>query len=216
MKTSDRLIVLHFTKLGDNSIVLHCLCRNLGRRGLVCRIRKGGSTALYMPLSIIDAEIAENPKSNLWQLSGASGSLTLNSIRTDLYKNAIALFMSEVLYRTVHEDAYEQGLFEWCEKSIATLEELPSGCSNFHLRWLLELCSAMGFHPGLQDVAPFAGEQLPNLQKLMELPLEECLIYPMNGKDRSDCAAALLKYLSSHIGNNLNIKSLAVLQELFR
>lgn len=216
MKIGDRLIVLHITKLGENSIVVHCLCRKLGRRGLICRVRKGGSLALFMPLSVIDAEIAENPKSELWRLSGASQALALNDIRKDPYKNAIALFMSEVLYRTVREDVFDPGLFDWCEKTIATLEQLPAGCPNFHLRSLLELCSAMGFSPGIQDLAPFAGEQLANLQRLITLPLEECLVYPMSGKDRSECAAALLEYLSSHIGIRINVKSLAVLQELFR
>lgn len=216
MKTSDRLIVLHYTKLGENSVVVHCLCRNLGRRGFMCRVRKGGSLALFMPLSVIDAEIVPNPKSDLWRISAASSAIALNNVRTDLNKNAVALFMSEVLYRTVHEEAYEQGLFEWCQKSIATLEELPSGCPNFHLRWLLELCSAMGFCPAKENLAPFAGTQLSNLGQLMSLPLQDCLVYPMSGRDRSECAAALLDYLSSNLGNNINIKSLAVLQELFR
>lgn len=216
MKHNSRLIILHFTKLGEKSLVLHCLTRDWGRRSFVCNVGRGGSRAMMLPLSIVDAEITGNPKSELWRASSMSAAQSLSNIRTNPYKNAISLFMSEVLYRAVHEGDFEPGLFEWCEKSILTLEMMPSDCSNYHLRWLLELCGAMGFSPEAGDIAPFAGEHFVRIKELIRLPFAECMLLQMNGQERCRIAETLLRYLSSHIESAINVKSLGVLQELFK
>ncbi|MBR4822846.1 MAG: recombination protein O N-terminal domain-containing protein, partial [Bacteroidales bacterium] len=36
------LVVLNSTKLGDSSLVLHCLSREYGRRSFIVAVRKGG------------------------------------------------------------------------------------------------------------------------------------------------------------------------------
>lgn len=216
MKHNARLIILHSTKLGENSLVLHCLTPEWGRRSFLCRISRGTSMALYLPLSINDALVTENAKSDLWRADSLSAAFSLNSIRTNPYKNAISLFMSEVLYRAIHEGAYEPGLFEWCRKSILTLEELPSDCSNYHLVWLLDLCREMGFEPSaeaLQQAGLIPGRAL---LRMLGRTAAENLLLPMNGSERSETAGMLLKYLGIHIENNLNVKSLSVLQELFK
>ena len=46
-------------------------------------------------------------------------------------------------------------------------------------------------------------------------PYDEALLLPLTGKARSEIAGALLDYLSSHLEYRLNIRSLAVLGELF-
>lgn len=216
MKHSGRLIILHYTKIGEKSLVLHCLTGDWGRRSFVCTVKRGGSMAILLPLSIVDAEISENPKSELWRAGSMSAAYPLSNIRTNPYKNAISLFMSEVLYRAVHEGDFEPGLFEWCEKSILTLDSLPSDCSNFHLRWLLELCGAMGFSPDAIELAPFAGEYYARIKDLVSLSFAECMLLPMSGRERCAIVGILLQYLSYHIESAINVKSLGVLQELFK
>jgi DNA repair protein RecO (recombination protein O) len=144
MNSSVRLIVLNSTKLGENSLVLHCLCREMGRRSFIVTVRKGGSRALYLPPNILDAEVIENRKSDLWRLRGISAVHPLNGIRSDFDKNAISLFMSEVLWRAVQDGAAEEGLYDWCERSVLTLDALEGDFANYHLRFLMELAGAMG------------------------------------------------------------------------
>ena len=61
------LIVLHTTKFGENSIVVHTLSRDYGRRGFLvrCAGRKSVMT-LFQPLSVLEAEIHESSKSKLF------------------------------------------------------------------------------------------------------------------------------------------------------
>ena len=216
MNDSERLIVLNSTKLGDSSLVLHCLCRRLGRRSFIVPVRKGGSRALYLPFSVLDAEVMENRKSDLWRLHGVSAVYPLNGIRSSFDKNAICLFMSEVLWRTVQDGAAEEGLYDWCERSILTLDAMSGDFANFHLRFLMELAGALGFSPSFEDLAPFAGENLREISELLSADFEAFMLAPLSGERRSAIADALLRYLSAHLEIPLNIRSLAVLGELYR
>ena len=124
--------------------------------------------------------------------------------------------MSEVLYRTVREGAREEGLFEWCERSVLTLDALQGDFANYHLRFLLELAAALGFSPSWEDLAPFAGEHLANVRELLRADFGASLLVPLSGEVRNEIAELLLRYLSFHSESRIEARSLRVLRELFR
>lgn len=157
MTGSSELIVLGHTKFGDNSIVLHTLGRVYGRRSFLVRIGKRAGMAMFLPLSIVEADITENPKSTLWSARNFSSRYGLAGIRGNIYKNAMSMFMAEVLFRTLKEGSCEEGLYDWCCGQILTLDALESDFSNFHLLFLLGLASALGFRPRFEDLIPFVG-----------------------------------------------------------
>ena len=210
------LIVLNLTKIGETSIVLHTLTKEYGRRSFVVKVSKKTSMAQFLPLNILEADVKESTKSTLWRADSLSVKHPLNGIRTNIFKNTMTLFMSEVLYRIVHDGVNEDGLFEWCERNILTLEAIESDFSNYHLRFLLELSAALGFSPSLEDLLPFAGHHLDEIRKLLELSLPESMLVPLNGAGRTEIAESLLDYLSRHTETALNIQSLKVLSEIFR
>ena len=216
MVHSTPLIVLSSTKVGEGSLVLHTLSPGWGRRSFITGVGKGGGTAMFLPLSLLDAEIVENPKSELWRLRSPGVSEPLLGIRTDIRKNTMTLFMSEVLMRTVRDGAREEGLYEWCRQSILTLDALRTDFSNFHLRFLLEFAGALGFAPTLEDLAPFAGEHLAVVRQLLQSGPAESLIIPMNGAQRNAVASLLLDYIGFHTETRLNVRSLQVLRELYK
>ena len=216
MKHASRLIILAVTKVGEKSLVLHTLSRQWGRRSFITGVGRSSAMALYLPLNILDAEIQENPKSDLWRLHGISAVHPLSGLRSDVRKNAMTMFMSEVLYRTIKDGANEDGLFEWCARSILTLDALSSDFSNYHLRFLLELCGALGFSPSEEDLVPFAGEHLKDLRQLLTLSFSESMLLPLSGSSRNEIAQILLEYLGHHTESRIEVRSLHVLRELFR
>ena len=216
MDHHTRLIILNTTKIGERSLVLHALSPDWGRRSFIASVPKGGGMALFQPLSVLDAEIKENPRSELWRVHALSASHPLTGIRTSAAKNAMTLFMSEVLYRTVRDGAREEGLFEWCERSILTLDALEGDYANFHLRFLLEFAAALGFSPSLEDLMPFAGERLGELKVLLRSDFGACMLIPLSGETRSEIAEILLRYLGYHTETRIEARSLRVLRELFR
>lgn len=172
--------------------------------------------SLFLPLNILEAEITENPRSDLWRVRNMSVEYPLNGIRSDMAKNAMTMFMSEVLFRTIRDGANEEGLFEWCRRSILTLDALESDYSNYHLRFLLELAVTLGFSPSMEDLSPFAGERYTEIETLARSDFGSCMLLPLSGETRNDIAGRLLQYIGYHTECRLNIRSLGVLREIFR
>jgi DNA repair protein RecO (recombination protein O) len=209
------LIVLNLTKLGESSVVLHALSREYGRRSFVVKVSRKTSMSLFLPLNILEADVTESPKSTLWRAGSVTARYPLNGIRSNIYKNTMTLFMSEVLYRAVKDGSREEGLYEWCERSILTLDAMERDFSNYHLRFLMELSVAMGFSPSAESLAPFAGKYYPMLSEFVQASFAEAMLMPMNGEVRNALSEILLKYLAHHSESSLNVQSLKVLRELY-
>lgn len=215
MTSSTEIIVLNTTKIGESSIVLHTLSREYGRKGFVVNVSKRTSMSLFLPLNVLEAEVVENPKTSLWKAQRLTAVYPLAGIRSNLYKNTMTLFMSEVLYRSVKEGANEDGLYDWCVRSILTLDAMQSDFSNYHIRFLLELAVALGFSPSAGDLAPFAGEYYPVLTEFVGASFPEAMLLPLTGEKRNAIAEILLRYISHHTESALNVRSLSVLRELY-
>ncbi len=209
-------IVLATTKVGDNAIVVHTLSKEYGRRGFLLRSAKKTAGALLLPLNILEADVVENPKSELWTIKNLLLKDSLQGIRGNLQKNTITLFMAEVLMRTLKDGTNEDGLYEWCVGSILTFNALESDWTNFHVRFLMELAGALGFRPSFQSIAPFAQEQLQPMKQLLEADFTASMLLPLSGSTRSALCEDLLRYLSYHTDTNIQVKSLDVLKELYR
>ena len=216
MTTNTGLIVLHTTKFGENSLVVHTLSKDYGRRSfLVKGVGKKAGMSLLLPLNILEADILETSKSTLYTARNLVARHPLLGIRNDIYKNSMTMFMSEVLYRVVREGAYEEGLFEWCEKNILLLDAVNIDFSNFHIRFLLELCVALGFSPEARDLVPFVGDHYPLIERFMSAPFAESMLIPLNGATRNEIAEEILRYIEFHSESAVNVNSLKVLRELF-
>jgi DNA repair protein RecO (recombination protein O) len=215
MKSKAELIVLNHTKVGDNSIVLHTLSAEYGRRGFLVRVSPKTAMALFLPLNILQAEVTENPKSDLWFARNFVSVSPLNGIRSNIHKNTMTLFMSEVLYRVVKDQTNEDGLADWLKGQILTLDALESDFANFHLMFLLNLCSTLGFDPDTAGIAPFADIHLAQVETLLKRPFAEAMLMPLSGADRNAIAESILKYIEFHTESAVNVRSLAVLREIY-
>lgn len=216
MTTNTELIVLHTTKFGENSVVLHTLSKEYGRRGFLVRgIGRKPMASLFLPLTILEADITETSKSRLYTARNLTPKYPLNGIRSNMFKNTMTLFMSEVLYRVVKEGGNEQGLYEWCEKSIQLLDSMESDFSNFHIRFLLELAVSLGFSPESQDMRPFTGEHHRTVERFMQESFAGSMLIPLSGAVRNEIAEDILRYIEFHSESAVNINSLKVLRELF-
>ena len=216
MTTNTGLIVLHTTKFGENSIVLHTLSKEYGRRGFLVRgVGKKSMTSLFLPLTVLEADITESSKSKLYTARNLNAKYPLNGIRGNMFKNSMTLFMSEVLYRVVKEGGNEQGLYEWCEKSIQLLDSIESDFSNFHIRFLLELAIVLGFSPEAQDLRPFTGDHFPIVERFIQDSFAESMLIPLSGQVRNEIAEEILRYIEFHSESAVNVNSLKVLRELF-
>ena len=216
MTTSTELIILHTTKFGENSIVAHTLSKEYGRRGFLVRgTGRKASLSLLQPLSILEADVVESSRSKLWTVRALTAKHPLTGIRNSISKNAMTMFMAEVMYRTLKDGSNESGLYEWCEKNILLLDAITSDFNNFHIHFLLEFTIALGFRPEAHDLEPFTKEHSERIQRFMREPFAESMLIPMSGSVRNDIAEGILRYIEHHTESAININSLKVLHELF-
>ena len=212
---NTELIVLHTTKFGENSIVVHSLSRDYGRRSFLVRGVGKKSMSLFLPLNILEADIIESSKSTLFTARNLSSACSLTGIRNNILKNSMTMFMSEVLYRTIKEGTWEQDLYQWCRKSILTLDAIQSDFSNFHIRFLLELAVTLGFRPESRDLLPFVGDHDGTIKDFMQMSFAESMLIPLNGVTRNEIAEEILRYIEFHTESSVNVNSLKVLREIF-
>ncbi len=213
---SIELIVLGTTRVGESAVVVHTLSREHGRRGFLVRSGKKAGMTLFLPLNILEADVVENPKSELWTLRNIHLKDGLAGVRANLYKNTMTLFLAEVLFRTLREGMVEEGLYQWCVGALLTLDALENDFANYPVRFLLELSGALGFRPSFDDIAPFAKTELPALKAFLETGFGPSMLIPLNGATRNALCEDLLQYLSFHTEIPIQVKSLAVLRELYR
>ena len=216
MTRAIEIIVLHTTRFGENSIVVHTLSKEYGRRSFLVRgaDRKSVIT-LLQPLAILEADVTESTKSNLYTARNLTTRYPLLGIRNNIYKNTMTMFMSEALYRIVKDGTKEEGLFEWCVKDILMLDALQSDFSNFHIRFLLELCIALGFSPETRDIMPFTRDHSPVVERFLKESLADSMMIPLSGSIRNEIAEEILRYIEYHVESSVNIASLRVLRELY-
>lgn len=213
---NSEFILLHTTKYGENSIILHTLSREYGRKGFFIKsMPRRSATSLFFPLSILEADIFETNKSRLFTARNVASRYSLTGIRNSIGKSAITMFVSEVLYRVIKDGMQDAALYDMCVRNILLLDAMESDFSNFHLYFLLEFIISLGFSPELHDLEPFLDERLPLAADFIGKPFSEAMLVPMTGEVRNDIAERLLKYIEYHTESSVKVNSLKVLRELF-
>ena len=210
------IIVLHYTKYGEASLVLHSLSKDFGRKSFFVRsIAKKSLKGYFSPLNIIEAKVDKNNKSSLPTLKNVDSSYSLLGIRNSIYKSAIAMFMSEVLFKVIKDGECEAQLYDWAKRSILLLEDLKAGFSNFHIWFLLELSVVLGYAPTEKSLLPYIENDEKGIIAFLGLSFKEAMLFPLNGVERNIIARSLIKYIENNSESKININSLDVLRELF-
>jgi DNA repair protein RecO (recombination protein O) len=233
-------IVLHSLKYNDTSNIVDIYTELYGRTSFlipVSRSRKATVKAvLFQPLSIVELEADFRSSSNLYRIKEAKA-YPFKSIPYHPYKSAIALFLAEFLYRAVKEDGENRPLFAYLKHSIEWLDERETDFANYHLVFLMHLTRFLGLYPNLDDYhqgdyfdllnAGFTSlrplkhtfyvnpEESFRLTRLMRMNYDTMHLFTMNRVDRARCLTIIGDYYRLHIPGFHELKSLAVLQELF-
>ncbi len=221
MKQPCELIVLHTTKYGENALVIHTLCREMGKKSFLVRgVGKKVSPAWFLQFNIIEADISHSEKSSLDVASHFVQKEPLSALRESPGKNCIALFLSEVLLKTLQEGEVDAELYAWLRGRILLLDRMGTDenqipYANFHLALLKELCEKTGYQASEQDLLIFSEEGLSDLEKLEGKTFEQTLLIPLTGRRRDRIIRSYLKYLEYHLDTPLRIQSLDVLTALF-
>ncbi len=115
-------------------------------------VRAGGGEAGTLPAAGIGGtcEADFRPNATIYKVRQAKSLYPFATLPYDPYKSAIALFLSEFLYRAVREEAENRPLFAYLYH-CHWLDECREGFANFHLVFLMCLSRFLGLYPNLED-----------------------------------------------------------------
>jgi DNA repair protein RecO (recombination protein O) len=213
----SRIVVLHLTKYGESSLILHAIDALSGRRSFLVRgIKRGNATAVFHPLAILDVVSAESPKSSLAWLREWEPAAELHDIRGNLLKASVAMFLSEVLYRSFTSELADPQFFDWLCETVGRLDREEGSIANYPMWFLVSYAVQLGFRPD-QPVEPqgiFTPTESDLLFTLLRSPFPEAMALSLSAQRRSEFSRKMLQYLSYHLGATIDAKSLDVLHEV--
>ncbi len=151
MLHQTRGIALHATKFSETSYVVKIYTELFGLQSyLIKGVRKQNSRikpGLFQPLTLLDLVVWHKEESSLQNLKEADFSHPYQTIPFDIRKSSIALFLNELVYKTIHEEDPHPELFSFLYRSCLDLDAAIDNFWLFHLVFSLQLTRYLGCMP---------------------------------------------------------------------
>jgi DNA repair protein RecO (recombination protein O) len=148
-KTSG--ILLHTTNYTDSSLIVKAYTRESGLQSYMISGVRGkrskNKASLLQPMAIVELVASGSDKQKLRRITEISVQHPYSSIPYDIVKSTIALFLNEVLFRSLKEDEADEALYEYLRNALLILDLSTESCSNFHVYLMLQLTRFLGFFP---------------------------------------------------------------------
>lgn len=233
-------IVLNVRKYNDKNSIVTLFTRERGRLVFISPSGSGKASnvrrARLQPLSVVTTDLNFKNGVELQRL----GSISSAEIWTDIYfnpsKRALALFISEFLYRLIYATMPDPHLFDFILSSVRLLDRMQTGIADFHIPFLIALLSFSGIQPDVSDIRPgyvfefqsgtfvpefeaktpfIAGTEAEIIPWLLRLNFANMKCLRLNALNRRQILYGLLNYFSFHFPGLVSLKSPEVLREIF-
>jgi len=240
MLTKTRAVVLRTIKYGESQIITDMLTEACGRMSFMLHVPKTNrakvKTRLMQPLALIDIVFDHRPKAKLHRIKEMALSCPFASIPFDPRKLSIALFIAEFTYYSTQREQQNAPLFAYIANSVMWLDSCNGAFANFHIVYMMRLTKFVGFFPNLDRDAEgdyfdlrngcFASSlplhpdylhpaEAAKISVLMRMRYETMHLFAMSHGERNRCVELILRYYRLHIPDFPDLKSLAVLREVF-
>ncbi len=146
---STKGIVLRSIKYGETSVIASVFTETFGIQSyLINGVRTSGKTAkahFFQPSALLDLQVYHNDLKNLQRIKELKWSVIYKNILSDVTRNAVALFMVELLHKCLNQPEANADLFHFCEDSFLQLDEAPDEITaNFPIYFALQLTQFFG------------------------------------------------------------------------
>lgn len=212
-------VVFRFTKYGETSIIVNIFTELFGLQSYIVNgVRsssKRSKIALFQPLTLLDLVVYYKENANILRIKEVKCYHPYQSVTSEIRKSAIAMFIIEVLNKSVKEQSHAGEIHDFVANSLMTLDKLQKP-ENFHLLFLLGLSKHLGFGPNLTEEVlgghwMDVGDQ-EVLKRLMKSKYDSTIM--INYAQRQTLLLSLLRFYANHVDNFGEMKSLAVLREI--
>ncbi|MEO8406394.1 MAG: DNA repair protein RecO [Chitinophagaceae bacterium] len=238
-----RGIVLRTVKYGETSLIVAIFTELFGVQsylinGVRTSSKKGsGKANLFQPTAVLDMVVYHNELKQLQRVKEFRWGHIYQHVLTDVRKNAVAVFMIELLTKCLKQPEPNSDLFHFVEDAFIHLDEsVDSVTANFALFFALHMAVFFGFriddrhsskhnYLDLQEGnfvehrpthAYFLEDKQADVaaQLLKVMQPEELAGIKLNQDFRRNLLYALEKYYALHIQDFGTMRTLPVLKEI--
>lgn len=236
MLVKTKAIVLSALKFNEKSLIVKCFTLSDGLKSYFVRDAFSGKKnnqkiAYFQPLTLLEIEAVHKNKGTLENFKEIKISYPYATIPTDIVKSTIAMFLSEMLHHSIHEEEANPDFFSFLEAALMWLDTNDQS-ANFHLILLMEASKFLGFYPedsnpnfdffemreGLflpfENVSCLSKSNSFLLKKLLELRFDSTDML-FNSRERQELLKIIIDYYALHLDGFRKPKSLEVLVEVF-
>jgi len=209
-------IVFRFVKYRDTSIIVNIFTELFGLQSYIVNSVRSKSSkskiALFQPLTCLDLVVYHRESADINRISEIKCSSPLVSIPIDIRKSSVALFLTEILHKTIREKNEVTPLFTFLDQSIQILDHLDNNVENFHLQFLLKLTQYLGLEASqneLKLIIPINVEELELIDLLKEKAYNHH--FKISKELRQQILQHTLLFYRNHYDSLSHVKSLDVL-----
>jgi DNA repair protein RecO (recombination protein O) len=237
MTSKTKAIVISTVKYGDSDLIVKCFTPNGLRSYLLRRIysskNKQISIAHFQVLNLLEISGSDKKNGQLNTVKEVNVDVVYNSIPVDIYKQSMAIFISEVLSSVIWEESDSQELFKFLHAAFQWLDEQQK-TANFHLIFLLKLTQYLGFYPEVknsdhkyfnlrdgiftnvyQQESCIDGNILNVFKTLIGINFDSLEQLKLSASSRQIILEVLMNYYQIHLTGFRKPKSLEIFKELF-
>jgi DNA repair protein RecO (recombination protein O) len=239
MLHKTRGIVLKTTDYGESSVIVQVFTEKLGLQSYIINgVKKPKakiSRNMLQPLHLLDMVVYHKSAGNVQRISELKTSPVLLSIPYDVIKSSMAMFLNEVLYKSIRQQTADENLFDFVFSAIEWLDHQTVGLANFHLLFLVQLTRYLGFYPDRYQAneadyfdlkngvfvkykpdtfSYLSPPHTQNFGRLLQCSFESLPALKLSNDERRYLISKLLEYYALHIEGFGNINSHEILEEV--
>jgi DNA repair protein RecO (recombination protein O) len=228
MLYKTRGIALNYVRFRETSIIAKIYTEEFGVQSYIVNgVRsakaKTNRIAFFQPLTLLDLVVYHKQKEEaINRISEIKPSVAFQSLPFEIAKSSMALFITEMLTKTLREEEANAPLYQFITDSVLYLEHATQRFENFHLMFLAKLSAYLGF--GAETAREFEAQLLENrygypLDDQTRTALQSFLFAPyehtthLDRTHRNQLLDALVFFYKIHLEGLGEIKSLDVLRE---
>jgi len=211
--------------------------------GLVSYIVKGVrnarssfKAALLRPLTLLEMDVTHRENKGLQNIKEYKRAYNYRSLPFDTVKSSIALFILEVISKSLKEHDAHEDMFQFVYDCFCHLDDIEIMNNDFHLQFLIHYAAYLGFAPhgeysedtpyfDMQE-GTFIAQNSTNklildkgnselISFLVSNSVTEPLPVRLNRRSRHDMLHHLLRYYSLHLEGFTGLRSPEVLEMIF-
>jgi len=221
-------IVFNFIKFRETSIIARIYTDQFGLKNYIVNSVRSSKprypVSYFQPTTLLDMVVYNKEHAEINRLAEIKCRYAYRSIPYNIVKSTTALFLTEMLYKTLREEEANPELFNFFEDSLMYYDGAERNYMNFHLQFLFKYARYQGIEPlRVSDMVheiesnnflvSIPQKDYKKIDRLIESAYDSNLIIPNDL--RRKLLSMIILFYQVHFDHLKELKSFKVLMEVF-